>query len=172
MRHTVTLHCLPLLATACHCLPLLATDGIIIDTDAFSGLIQADIVNETATFASGTRIFATGKPLLDQGLALLNQGDIDQQSLAGVIATGTHGTGPGMGNFSSALLEARVVLGDGSVLECNREDEPDLFEVVRLPLGAVGVITEVKLQARDAYRLREASDPPVYPLGVEGERLA
>jgi FAD/FMN-containing dehydrogenase len=194
--------------------PLLPTDGIIIDTDALSGLIGADIVNETTTFASGTRIFATGKPLLVHGLALLNQGDIDQQSLAGVIATGTHGTGPGLGNFSSALLAARVVLGDGSVLECSREDEPDLFEVVRLSLGAVGVITEVRLQARDAYRLRETvwleplddvmgrideltaatrhfeffwypgkdravcksltetRDPPLYPLGAEGERLA
>ena len=135
--------------------PLLPTNGVILDTRPLSGLVSVDAEAMTATFRAGTKIHACGRPLLEHGLGLLNQGDIDQQSVGGAIATGTHGTGVELGSFSSAVTELSVLLVDGSVVTCTPDCEPDLFEAARLSLGAVGVVLEVTLQVREAYRLEE-----------------
>ncbi|MBQ28652.1 MAG: hypothetical protein CL434_02415 [Acidimicrobiaceae bacterium] len=135
--------------------PLLPTDGVILDTRPLSGLVSVDKDAMTATFRAGTKIHACGRPLLEHGLGLLNQGDIDQQSVGGAIATGTHGTGIHLGSFSSAVTELSVLLVDGSVVTCGPDVETDLFEAARLSLGAVGVVLEVTLQVREAYRLEE-----------------
>jgi len=135
--------------------PLLPTTGVILDTRPLSGLVSVDAEAMTATFRAGTKIHACGQPLLEHGLGLLNQGDIDQQSVGGAIATGTHGTGVELGSFSSAVTELSVLLVDGSIVTCSPDCEPDLFEAARLSLGAVGVVLEVTLQVREAYRLEE-----------------
>ena len=135
--------------------PLLPTNGVILDTRPLSGLVSVDAEAMTATFRAGTKIHACGRPLLEHGLGLLNQGDIDQQAVGGAIATGTHGTGGELGSFSSAVTELSVLLVDGSVVTSNPDCEPDLFEAARLSLGAVGVVLEVTLQVREAYRLEE-----------------
>ncbi|MEC8976015.1 MAG: D-arabinono-1,4-lactone oxidase [Actinomycetota bacterium] len=135
--------------------PLLPTDGVILDTRPLSGLVSVDKEAMTATFRAGTKIHACGRPLLEHGVGLLNQGDIDQQSVGGAIATGTHGTGVNLGSFSSSVTELSVLLVDGSVVTCSPDVEPDLFEATRLSLGAVGVVLEVTLRVREAYRLEE-----------------
>ena len=135
--------------------PLLPTNGVILDTRPLAGLVSADANARTATFRGGTKIQMTGRPLLEYGLGLHNQGDIDQQAVAGAVATGTHGTGPTLGNFSSVVKTARLVLVDGSVVDVSADHEPDLFEVARLSLGALGVMSEVTLRVAEAYRLDE-----------------
>ena len=135
--------------------PLLPTNGVILDTRPLSGLVAVDTDAMTATFRAGTKIHACGRPLLDHGMGLLNQGDIDQQSIGGAIATGTHGTGVELGSFSSAVTQLSILLVDGSVVTCNQETEADLFEAARLSLGAIGVVLEVTLRVREAYRLEE-----------------
>ena len=135
--------------------PLLPTNGVILDTRPLAGLVAVDNDAMTATFRAGTKIHACGRPLLDHGMGLLNQGDIDQQSIGGAIATGTHGTGVVLGSFSSAVTQLSILLVDGSVVTCDQETEADLFEAARLSLGAIGVVLEVTLRVREAYRLEE-----------------
>jgi FAD/FMN-containing dehydrogenase len=108
-----------------------------------------------ATVRAGTRIHQLGAPLLDAGLGLVNQGDIDRQSIAGAVATGTHGTGETLGCLSSAVRAVRLVLANGRIVDCDAEREPELFQAARLGLGAVGVVLSLELAVRDAYRLRE-----------------
>ena len=135
--------------------PLVPTHGVLIDPSQLSGVLEVNREESWARVQAGTRISDLGTPLRDAGVALMNQGDIDRQAVAGAIATGTHGTGRSLRNFSASLLAARLVLADGRLLECSPQHEPELFEVVRLSLGAVGVLTELTLQVRPAYRLRE-----------------
>ena len=134
---------------------MLPTSGVILDTRPLAGLVAVDNDAMTATFRAGTKIHACGRPLLDHGMGLLNQGDIDQQSIGGAIATGTHGTGVELGSFSSAVTQLSILLVDGSVVTCDQETEADLFEAARLSLGAIGVVLEVTLRVREAYRLEE-----------------
>jgi len=135
--------------------PLLPTDGVILDTRPLAGLVRADADARTATFRAGTKIQMAGRPLLEHGLGLKNQGDIDQQAIGGAVSTGTHGTGPSLGSFSSAVEGVRLMLVDGSIVDCSADNEPELFEASRLSLGAIGVMSEVTLSVREAYRLDE-----------------
>jgi FAD/FMN-containing dehydrogenase len=137
--------------------PLVPSDGIIVDASGLAGVISGDREARRARVWAGTRIYALGRPLHDLGLALANQGDIDRQAIAGATATGTHGTGRTLRNLSAAVAGARIVLASGDIVECNADHERELFEVARLNLGAVGVVTQLVLQLRDAYVLSERS---------------
>ncbi len=135
--------------------PLVAHDGIVLETDALAGVLGVDADAREAIVRGGTRIASLGAPLREAGVALHNQGDIDRQAIAGAVATGTHGTGVALRNLSAGVLGARVVLASGDVVLCDAHREPELFEVARLSLGAVGVVTELRLSVRDAYKLEE-----------------
>lgn len=135
--------------------PLVPTDGTILDLSGLSGVISVDGRAEQATVWAGTPIYALGRPLHDAGLALRNQGDIDRQLIGGAVATGTHGTGVDLQNLSAAVVGARVVLASGELVDVGPAENPDLWSVARHSLGAVGVVTRLTLQLREAYRLRE-----------------
>lgn len=132
-----------------------ATNGVLVELDDWQGLISTDQDNRTARMRSGSRVFQLGQPLHEAGLALRNQGDIDKQSIAGAIATGTHGTGPSLQNLSASVLALRLILASGELVQCSAESEPDLFQAARHSLGGVGLISEITLALRDHYRLHE-----------------
>ncbi len=151
-----------------------ATDGVIVNLDAWNGLVNVDPDGRTATVRSGTRIYELGPMLADHGLAIRNQGDIDRQSIAGAISTGTHGTGASLQNLSSSVTGLRLITSDGNEITCSPTVEPDLFQVARHSLGGVGLITEVELALRSAYRLHERlwSEAPEDVFGRIGELTA
>ncbi len=136
--------------------PLVPTAGFIVDTSGLAGVIATDPEARTARVRAGTPIYALGPPLHQSGLALINQGDIDRQTIAGACATGTHGTGRTLSNLSSAVIGARVVLASGDIVDCGPDQEPALWQAARLNLGAIGIVTELTLQLREAYRLEES----------------
>lgn len=133
-----------------------AVDGLLVETDGWQGINdERSGENPTVAIRAGSRIYQLGEPLHRLGLGLINQGDIDKQSIAGAISTGTHGTGPDLGNLSTAVAGVQVVLADGEVVDCDEQTEPDLFSVARHSLGAVGLLTEVRLRVRPRFRLHE-----------------
>lgn len=132
-----------------------ATDGVVVTTDGWQGVVATDDGRRSAVLRSGTRIFQLGEPLLQAGLALRNQGDIDTQAIAGAVATGTHGTGPTLQNLSASVEAVRLVLAEGDIVACSPAEEPELFELARHSLGGVGLVTEVQMGVREAYRLHE-----------------
>ncbi len=142
-----------------------ATDGVLVRTDGWNGLVgvgptPTDGPPEfasptTATLRSGTRIYQIGPLLHPLGCALHNQGDIDQQSIAGATATGTHGTGPDLQSLSAGVTGVRLINADAEVVSITAADDPTVFEVARQSLGGVGLLTEVTVSTRPAYRLHE-----------------
>lgn len=135
--------------------PLCATDGVVLSLDNLQGVIDTDPDRQQAVVWAGTKLHQLGEPLWRAGLALENQGDIDRQSLAGAISTGTHGTGVRLGNLATQVAGVRLVLASGDILDCSATTEPDVFHAARLSLGALGVITQFTLRLVPAYRLRE-----------------
>src|SRR6478672_2262575 len=77
------------------------TDGLHLDLTGLSGLVGVDQGSGVVTVRGGTRLHELNPVLLRHGLALPNLGDIDQQSITGAIATGTHGTGARLGGLAS-----------------------------------------------------------------------
>ncbi|MFO1186508.1 MAG: D-arabinono-1,4-lactone oxidase [Alphaproteobacteria bacterium] len=135
--------------------PIAVSEALLISLDRLSGVIDHDADAMRATVWGGTKIHALGSALHTRGLALLNQGDIDRQSVSGAVSTGTHGTGATLGSLSSAVAGARLVLADGSTLDCDTARNPDVLDAVRVSLGALGIITRLTLQCRAPYGLRE-----------------
>lgn len=132
---------------------LAATDGITLSLDGLQGLVRADPRTGLATVRGGTRLWALADLLAPHGLALSVMGDIDRQSLAGAIQTGTHGTGARFTGFAAMVRALRLVLADGSVVETSPSRDPHLFEAARLGLGTLGVVLEVTVQCVPRYRL-------------------
>ncbi|MEM7341322.1 MAG: D-arabinono-1,4-lactone oxidase [Actinomycetota bacterium] len=138
--------------------PLVLTDETIVDVSGLSGVVDvdADLDAPSATIRAGTPIHSVGSALHADGLALINQGDIDRQMVGGAVATGTHGTGHELGSFSAAVLGARIAVASGEMVACSAEIERELWQAARLNLGALGIVTELTLAVRPAYRLKES----------------
>jgi FAD/FMN-containing dehydrogenase len=85
-----------------------------------------------------------------------NLPDINKQTLAGGLATGTHGTGKGVKALHGEVTAMRLVLPSGEVAECSRDARPELFHAARVGLGAFGVISEVTLQNRPLSRVKKS----------------
>ena len=134
--------------------PVCVSEGLLIETDGLSGVVATSTDRCRATLRAGTRISDLGEPLWEAGLSLRNQGDIDTQSIAGAISTGTHGSGVRLPSFSASVRSARLVLASGDVLEIGEHD-PDLLRAAQVGVGMLGVFSELGIEVEPAYRLRE-----------------
>jgi FAD-linked oxidoreductase len=135
--------------------PLVCTDDTLISLDLFTGLVRHDDQLNQCTFRAGTRLKNFG-PLLDPiNQALMNQGDIDEQSLAGAISTGTHGTGIDLQCLSGLVEGFQLVTANGETLECNATQNSTIFQAGRVALGSFGVLSEITMQNQPRYRLKE-----------------
>lgn len=125
---------------------LVQTNDILLDLDGFHGIDEVDALTHEVTFRAGTRLWQIPRLLKPFNLALENMGDIDRQTIAGAMSTATHGTGLGFTGFSGAVTGVRLTLADGTELRTSARENPELFQAARVGLGALGVITHVRLR--------------------------
>jgi L-gulono-1,4-lactone dehydrogenase len=137
--------------------PLVATDGVLLRPEGLTGLLRVDA--STATVAAGTMLNDFNLALHGHGLALANMGDITVQTVAGAIATGTHGTGRESASLSAQVAGLEVVLADGSAVTCSRTEDAEVFEAARLGLGAVGIVTAVTFDVVPSFLLHAVEEP-------------
>jgi L-gulonolactone oxidase len=134
-------------------------DGLMLSLERLAGIVDIDRSSGLVRVEAGITIRELSRRLVPHGLALENLGDIDVQSVAGAISTATHGTGARLGNISSQVQELKLVLADGSTLECSPQRDPEAFRAARVGLGACGVIAEVTLRCVPAFTLRGVDAP-------------
>jgi len=135
--------------------PLVPTEQTLISLARLSGVKAIDQEKKQVTLGAGTRLSKIGEPLWDAGLGMNNMPDIDTQSLAGAIATSTHGTGLKFGSLSTDVVALRLINGMGEAVECSADTNAEVFHAARNHLGALGVVSEVTLQLRDRFKLKE-----------------
>jgi len=135
------------------------TDGTMVHVEALRGVLDADRASGLVRVGGGTVLRDLNEALAGLGLALENLGDIDAQTVAGAISTGTHGTGADYGNISARVEAIELVLGDGSVRELTAAAEPELLRAARIGIGALGAISAVTLRCVPAFIL-EREDAP------------
>jgi L-gulono-1,4-lactone dehydrogenase len=144
--------------------PIGQTDGLQIRPDKLCGVLRSDRETGLVTVLAGTRLHDLNETLWHLGLALANLGDIDVQTIAGAISTGTHGTGARLGGLSAQVRGMQLVLADGTLLDV----DADLLPAAAVGLGALGVIATVTLQCVPAFALA-ASEAPATLDGVLGD---
>ncbi len=130
---------------------------ILLRIDRLSGLLSVDRGTGRAWIGAGTPLHALGPLLAQEGLALTNMGDIDRQTLAGAVSTGTHGTGSAYTGFAGTLTAVEVVTADGSVRRFTGGDPA--FGGVALSLGALGIVTAVQVQCVPSFLMRASERP-------------
>ena len=135
--------------------PIVQCDDVIVDSSGLSGLLDVDSRRQRAWIMAGSPIYTLGAQLHQHGLALKNQGDIDRQFLAGAISTGTHGTGRELQNLSASVTGLRLILANGESVQCDAENEPELFQAARLSLGSIGLIVSIEMQLDSTNVLKE-----------------
>ena len=135
--------------------PLVPTTGCIVSLDRLAGLVDHHRAAHQATLWAGTRLFDCGPLLHAVGQALPNMGDIDRQSVGGVLSTATHGTGATFPCIAAGAVELRLVTATGEVLSVSAERDSEMFHAAAVSLGALGVMSQVTLQNVPSFRLRE-----------------
>ncbi len=136
-------------------MPLCESGELIVSLDDMAGELQVAADRQTARIPAGWSIRRLTAALWDEGLALANQGDVNPQSLAGAMATGTHGTGVELGSLATFARGFRLIGADGAAHWCDATTNPDLFQAQRLSLGLFGVATEIEVAVVTAFHLSE-----------------
>jgi xylitol oxidase len=134
--------------------------SLIADTEATlvstAGLASAPVIDadaRTVTVGAGTRYGHLAQALEAEGWALANLASLPHISIGGAIATGTHGSGDGVGTLSSAVAALELVTATGDVLNLARGDEH--FDAAVVSLGALGIVTEVTLDIEPSFEVRQ-----------------
>ena len=122
----------------------------MLDADRDSGLVKV---------GGGTVLADLNEELAGLGLAMENLGDIDRQTIAGAISTGTHGTGARLRNISAQVEGLELVLADGSVRPLSAATHPELLRAARVGIGALGAIAAVTLRCVPAFTLDRVDTP-------------
>lgn len=133
------------------------TDDTLVSTDLLSGLVAHDAEALQATVKAGTRLHDLGPILNSIGQAIPNIPDMDYPSLGGSIVNSVHATGKEFGSIGSYATALKLATPSGELLECNAQQNPEIFNAVRASAGALGIVTEFTLQNQKPFRLTEVN---------------
>jgi FAD-linked oxidoreductase len=131
-----------------------------------TGILQVDREAMTVTARAGTPLRVLNDELDRLGLSLHNLGDIAAQTVAGAVSTGTHGSGGRVASLAAQLAGFEVVTGTGEVLRASATENADLFDVGRVGLGALGVLTSVTFHVEPQFVLRAHERPVTWDEGI------
>jgi FAD-linked oxidoreductase len=129
-------------------------EAVAVDLSGCARLRHFDPSTGRVVAEAGMTLHRLSLTLAAAGRALVNLGDIDVQTVAGAIATGTHGTGARFGGIATQVTGMELVVADGSVLWCSSEAHPELWSAARVHLGALGIVTAVELETVPLFALR------------------
>ncbi|MEU9193729.1 D-arabinono-1,4-lactone oxidase [Streptomyces hundungensis] len=139
-----------------------ATDGVLIRPDLLTGIRELDRAAMTVTVEAGTPLKRLNAALAREGLSLTNMGDIMEQTVAGAISTGTHGTGRDSASIAAQITALELVTADGSLLTCSPKENPEVFAAARIGLGALGVVCAVTFAVEPIFLLTAREEPMAF----------
>lgn len=136
-----------------------APEAALLTPQRLSGIVAVDRDAMTVTALAGTPLKVLNAGLEGLGLSLHNLGDIAEQTLAGAISTGTHGTGGVTAGLSAQVAGLELVTGTGEVLRATPRENPDVLDLARLGLGALGILTTVTFRVEPLFLLQAHEQP-------------
>ena len=131
------------------------TTGRLVSVAALPRHFDIDSERSRATVSAGMRYGEVATLLQEAGYAIPNLGSLPHISVAGAIATGTHGSGKAVGNLATAVAALELVTADGSLVTLDRDADRDRFCGSVVSLGALGVVTAVTLDIGPTFEVRQ-----------------
>ncbi|GAB3606135.1 FAD-binding protein [Conyzicola nivalis] len=127
--------------------------GTLVSLDLLDAPIEIDPHTRTVTVGGGVRYGDLATRLQGAGWALHNLASLPHISVAGAVATGTHGSGDANGTLSAAVSALEIVTASGELLTLRR-GQPD-FDGAVVSLGALGIVTRVSLDIQPTFDVRQ-----------------
>src|SRR5215218_999672 len=115
--------------------------------------IDVDHAAGTVSLGGGLRYGELADVLREEGVALHNLASLPHISVAGAVATATHGSGVTNGNLATAVAALELVTSDGQLVRASRGDAD--FDGMVVGLGALGAVTRLTLDVEPAYEVRQ-----------------
>ncbi|ODV84117.1 hypothetical protein CANARDRAFT_29292 [[Candida] arabinofermentans NRRL YB-2248] len=141
---------------------LTMTQDWLVNLDKFGKIIKEtpskDGKYTDLTVEAGVRIYQLNEYLATKKLAIQNLGSISDQSVAGIISTGTHGSSQYHGLVSQQVVDITIVNGMGELVKCSPLENPDLFRAAMLSLGKIGLIVYVTLRCVPRYQIKSRQE--------------
>lgn len=125
----------------------------MVNLDHYNALVSVDKESRCVVMQAGIRLYDLIARLKEHGLAMPNLGSIDNQSIAGALATATHGSSTKHGILSQSVLGLKIVLANGQIVSCAPKKNGELFRAALVSLGALGITIEVTFQMIPAFKL-------------------
>ncbi|KAI8829318.1 hypothetical protein BC829DRAFT_424015 [Chytridium lagenaria] len=132
---------------------IVCTDGMLISIDELKEVVEVDRENKRVTVQGGIKIKDLNDVLASHGLALPNLGSISDQTMAGLISTGTHGTGLEHGILATMVESIRMVKSTLEIVTLSKTMNEELLRYALCSLGSFGVITQVTINVVEAFNL-------------------
>lgn len=129
------------------------TPGTLVGLDRLPSEVEVDAARAVVRVTGGTQYGEVATRLEEQGWALANLASLPHISVAGAVATGTHGSGVRNGSLAAAVTGLEVVGADGEVRRLGA-DHPDLPGSV-VALGALGIVVALELAVEPSYLVRQ-----------------
>ena len=136
-----------------------APGDVMLRPDRLTGIVGVDRDAMTVTAYAGTPLKVLNAELERLGLSLHNMGDIAEQTLAGAVSTGTHGTGGVAAGLAAQLAGFQLATGTGELLDATPSSNPDVFELGRVGLGALGILTTLTFAVEPLFLLEAREQP-------------
>ena len=144
-----------------------APEHTLLRPEALSGVLAVDREAMTVTVRAGTLLKDLNLALERLGLALHNMGDIAEQTMAGATSTGTHGTGGTAAGLAAQLAGLELVTGTGEVVRASPTEHPDVFEMARLGLGALGILTSLTFHVEPQFVVEAHEEPMTWDRALD-----
>jgi len=125
----------------------------LIALDRLPGEISVDHASQTVSVPGHTTYAELAEALNREGVALDNLASLPHISIAGAVATATHGSGLGKGNLATAVRELQMVTAAGELVSV-AADVPD-FDGIVVGLGSLGLVTHLRLAVEPYYEMRQ-----------------
>ncbi|NHA66500.1 FAD-binding protein [Phycicoccus flavus] len=129
------------------------TRGVLVDLSGLPDDVAVDEAARTVSVSGGVRYGDLARALEDRGWALANLASLPHISVAGAVATGTHGSGNRNRSLAAAVASVDVMGPDGEVRHLARGDAD--FDGSVVALGALGVVTRLELDVEPTYLVRQ-----------------
>jgi len=135
--------------------PIIGTDGYLINTDKLTNIqlgptldeTKYGNLNHTVRCQAGASINQVNNFLTNHGLVIGSNVVLTSVRIAGICATGSHGTGINYRTISDRIYEIRIVDSDGNLRTYNEDTtQPDVMSAVKVSLGAFGIIYDIVLR--------------------------
>ncbi|KAK7208112.1 D-arabinono-1,4-lactone oxidase [Myxozyma melibiosi] len=107
---------------------------------------------------AGIRVYQLNAALAFRGLALQNLGSISEQSVAGLISTGTHGSSAFHGPLAQQVVDITLLTASGDFRTVSPTTDPDLFKAALLSLGKLGIVTHITFRTVPAFNIHSVQE--------------